>query len=281
MARGVAAKIYTAEEVTAATGARGYVGGWLDPRGGTIHPLAFTRELARVASERGVRIAAQTRATKLSPRNGGWRVETEGGAQLDARRVIVATNAYADALVPRLAPSLIPLHSFQIGTARLPPEVQARILPGGQAVSDSRRVVIYYRKSPDGRLFLGGRGTMTEPTSARGWAHLERAMLRLFPDLAGIAIERRWFGRVCMTLDHLPHIHEPESGLVIAAGCQGRGIGLMTALGPRLAEYVVTRDSAVLPFPLTAIRPIPLHRFRRIGVGAAIAWYRLIDAFGY
>ncbi|CAM5762233.1 FAD-dependent oxidoreductase [Labrys miyagiensis] len=81
-----------------------------------------------------------------------------------------------------------------------------------------------------------------------------------------------------MTPDHLPHLHEPEPGLIAAVGCQGRGVALMTALGPRLSDYVLSGDSRVLPFELTPIRPIPFHRFRHIGIGAAIAWYRLLDA---
>ena len=103
-------------------------------------------------------------------------------------------------------------------------------------------------------------------------------MLRLYPALAGVAIEQRWFGRVAMTPDHLPHIHEPEQGLVTAVGCQGRGVGLMTALGARLADYVATGDARLLPFPVSPIRPIPFHSFRQIGVAATIAWYRMLDA---
>ena len=89
---------------------------------------------------------------------------------------------------------------------------------------------------------LGGRGRMTLPRSAADWAHLEHAMLRLYPALSGVPIERRWFGRVALTPDHLPHIHEPEKGLIAALGCQGRGLGLMTALGARLAAYLRDGD---------------------------------------
>ena len=145
-------------------------------------------------------------------------------------------------------------------------------------MSDSRRILVYYRRSPDGRLMLGGRGSLAEPTSAADWRHLEHALVRLYPDLRGVAIERRWFGRVAMTLDHLPHIHEPEPGLLIAVGCQGRGVGLMTALGARLADYVVSGDRRALPLDITPLRPIPLHALRQVGVGAAIAWYRMLDA---
>ncbi|RVB56440.1 FAD-dependent oxidoreductase, partial [Mesorhizobium sp. M7A.F.Ca.CA.002.03.2.1] len=125
---------------------------------------------------------------------------------------------------------------------------------------------------------LGGRGRMALPTSAGDWAHLERALVRLYPSLSGVPIEKRWFGRVAMTPDHLPHIHEPEKGLLAVVGCQGRGVGLMTALGERIAGYLQSGDARQLPFPVSPIRPIPFHAFRQVGVAATIAWYRLLDA---
>ncbi|WP_353645382.1 FAD-dependent oxidoreductase [Mesorhizobium sp. WSM2239] len=277
-ARGVNASILGPGEIAAKTGARGYVGGWFDRRAGVIDPLAYTLELARIATEAGARIATNERVTRLTRHAGAWRVGTVSGNSLVAKAVVAATNAYSDGLIPELARTIVPLHSFQIATAPLLPSIASGILPGGQAVSDSRRILIYFRKSPDGRLMLGGRGRMGLPRSAADWAHLERTITRLFPALEGIAVERRWFGRVAMTPDHLPHLHEPEDGLIAAIGCQGRGIGLMTSLGARIADYVATRDPAASPFPVSPIRPIPFHRFRRVGVAAAIAWYRALDA---
>ncbi|MBL8583977.1 MAG: FAD-binding oxidoreductase, partial [Rhizobiaceae bacterium] len=200
-------------------------------------------------------------------------------AAVRAKAVVVATNAYSDGLVPGLARSLVTLHSFQIATAPLGPEDAAQILPHGHAVSDSRRILVYYRRTADGRFVLGGRGRMSPPRSPDDWNHLRHAMRRLYPTLAHVAIERRWFGRVAMTPDHLPHIHEPEPGLLTAAGCQGRGVGLMTALGARLADYLAGAGERVLPFPVTPIKPIPLHDLRHLGVAAMVAWYRMLDAF--
>ena len=277
-ARGVDCSMLDAAEIAKLTGARGYVGGWLDRHAGVVDPLAYTHELARLCVEAGVKITANRRVVKLSRRDGVWRAVTENGERTSAKSVVVATNAYSDALVPGLAETIVPLHSFQIATEPLPDAIAAQILPGGQAVSDSRRILVYFRKTPDGRFMLGGRGRMSLPRSAADWSHLQRAMVRLFPALAGVAIERGWFGRVAMTPDHLPHIHEPEKGLVAVVGCQGRGIGLMTALGSRIAGYIVTGDAAALPFPISPIRPIPFHRFRKIGVAATIAWYRSLDA---
>jgi glycine/D-amino acid oxidase-like deaminating enzyme len=127
-------------------------------------------------------------------------------------------------------------------------------------------------------LIIGGRGPMSRPSHIDEWAHLERAMSRLFPSLSDVGIEKRWYGRVAMTPDHLPHLHEPEKGLLTFVGCNGRGVGMMTAISKHLVDYINSGDPETLPFPITPIRPIPFHFFRNIGVAATIAWYRMLDA---
>lgn len=276
--RGADVRLLSAAEVKAMTGAEGYLGGWWDRRAGAIDPLAFLCELARLADEAGAALAENTAALGLRRDGGGWAIATTAG-ELRAKQVLVATDAYSGDLVPGLARSLVALHSFQVATPPLPPPFDAEVLPGGQPVSDSRHIVVYYRRTADGRLILGGRGRMGLPHRDGDWAHLERTIRRLFPSLPPQPIERRWFGRVAMTPDHLPHVHEPEPGLLAVAGCQGRGVGLMTAMGGCLAEYLTSRDPEALPFSITPIRPIPFHAFRSIGVAAVIAWYRTLDAW--
>lgn len=277
--RGADVAVLDEEAIARLTGARGYLGGWIDRRAGVVDPYAFTMALGGLAVAAGARIATGARVVSLVKRDQLWRAETADGRSVTAPKVVAATNAYSDHLVRGLAETLVWLHSFQIATEILPPALAQAILPEGQAVSDSRRILVYYRKSPDGRLMLGGRGPMREPSSPDDWAHLRRAMLRLYPALTGLRIEKRWYGRVAMTPDHLPHIHEPEPGLVTVAGCQGRGVGLMTAIGRHLANYALSGDPADLPLPVTPIRPIPFHRFRMVGIAATIAWYRFLDAF--
>ncbi|RWX80886.1 FAD-binding oxidoreductase [Neorhizobium lilium] len=277
--RGADVEILSVDRIAGLTGARGYLGGWLDRRAGIIDPLSFVTELARIAQAAGVEISEQVRAKSARRADGIWSVETDRGEAVNARFTVLATNAYSDGLLPGLARTLVPLHSFQIATAPLPASLQEAILPQQQAVSDSRRILVYYRKTADGRLVLGGRGRMALPRSKEDWRHLQRAMARLYPQLDGIAIDRRWFGRVAMTPDHLPHIHEPEPGLMTVVGCQGRGVGMMTAMGQRLADYIASGNRDVLPFPVTALVPIPFHQFRQVGIAATIAWYRMLDAF--
>lgn len=276
-ARKANAALLSAAEIAHLTGTHGYVGGWLDRRAGTIDPLSYTLELARIATAAGVRIAEQHGVTRLRQIGNSHELTLGTGGTVRAKRVLLATNAYSDGLVPGLAATLIPLHSFQIATAPLTEAQKAAILPSGQAVSDSRRILVYYRKSPNGRLVLGGRGHMSEPRSPDDWKHLYHALVRLYPALAGIPIDYRWFGRVAVTPDHLPHLHAPAPGILTAVGCQGRGVALMTALGRHFAEYLTSGAPEALPFPITPIRPIPFHQFRKVGVAAAITWYRFLD----
>ena len=75
--------------------------------------------------------------------------------------MIVATNGYSDRLVPRLAQSLLPVNSFQIATAPLAAALDTSILPERHAVFDSRRLILYFRKSPAGHVILGGRASFS------------------------------------------------------------------------------------------------------------------------
>lgn len=277
--RGADVAFLSAEEISRLTGVRGYLGGFLDRRAGTINPLAYTLELSRLADDAGVEIRERSRVTALLRSDGIWRVRSTASDEISAQNVLVATNADTDALVPGLKRSFVPLNSFQIATQPLPTDIARTILPDGHAVSDSRRILVYFRKTSDGRLVMGGRGRMSDPTSPRNWKHIVRAMHRNFPQTRGIEIAARWFGRVAVTPDYMPHLHEPEPGLLCVLGCQGRGIALMTSLSRSVASYIESGDRDVLPFEIQDIRPIPFHGFHRIGVATTIAYYRLLDAF--
>ncbi len=87
-------------------------------------------------------------------------------------------------------------------------------------------------------------------------------------------------GAAAVTTDYLPHLHEPAPGLLIDAGCQGRGVALQTALGRAIATSIATQNAEALPLPVTPLRSIPFHRFHQAYVSALIAWYRVLDRIG-
>lgn len=274
---GVDAKLLSRDETASRLGTTSYEGGWLDPRGGGVQPLSYARELARVALSLGASIYTQSPVVELSKKHGHFVVTTANGHHVTAKKVVLCTNGYTDQLVPGLKRTIIDVNSFQVATEPLSDNIRKTILPFGQVSSDTRKLLMYFRLDHEGRLLMGGRGPFREPIGDEDWSHLERVVGKMFPQVKDVPIAYRWGGRVALTADMLPHLHEPEPGLVIDIGCLGRGVGLQTAMGAALAAYVSTGDKSVLPFPLRPIRPIPFHAFRRIGLGAIIAWYRFQD----
>ena len=254
-----------------------YHGAGLDRRAGAIQPLSYSRGLARAAMAKGALVFGQTRAIAIDRRNGTFRITTGRGPSIEAPRVLLATNGYTDELWPRLRETVIAANSFQTATSPLPEELGRAILPRGHVASDTRRLLRYFRRDATGRFLMGGRGPFAEPNGPADFSHLVRAVEDLFPALRGVSYEFHWSGRVALTRDYLPHLHEPVPGLLAFLGCNGRGVGLGTAMGRAIAHHLLQPDRAPLPLPITRIRPIPFHGLKRLYVAAVIAYYRLLD----
>jgi glycine/D-amino acid oxidase-like deaminating enzyme len=277
--RGAAVDYLGAKDAAALAGTGRYLGAFVDRRAGALHPLSYARELCRAALALKARVHSRNRVTALARSGRRWRAETSTGATVEADTVIVAANAYADGLIDGLAPSIVAANSLQIATAPLSPAQRRAILPGGEVLSDTRRIIRYWRLDRDGRLIMGGRGPYREPGPERDWAHLRRDVRDLFPDLRDVDFTHRWGGRVAIHPDYMPRLHRPAPGMLVAIGCQGRGIGWQTAMGGELAR--LAREPSYDPvLPITPIAPIRFHRFKALGVTATIAAYRLLDRLG-
>ncbi len=276
--RGVAARVLDTAQTASLLGTGKYVGGWLDPRGGAVQPLAYARGLARAAQTAGAIVHGRTGATSLTRRNGRWEVSTASGASVTAEQVVVATNGYSGDLIPNLRRSVIAMNSFIVATEPLSDNLRHTVLPQGHVSSDTRKLLLYFRLDHEGRLLMGGRGPLREPKDEADWAHLERVTAKMFPQVGSARIAYRWCGRVALTRDFLPHLHMPAPGLLVDIGCMGRGVGLQTAMGRAIARYLRSSDPAELPLPPTPIAAIPLHGARRLYVSAIIAWYKMNDA---
>jgi glycine/D-amino acid oxidase-like deaminating enzyme len=257
------------------TGSPLYVGALLDPRGGTVQPLSYARGLAQAAESAGARIFGESRARRITRSGGGWHVETAAGA-IEAKQVVLATNAYADGLHESLRQSVVAVPSFQVATEKLGDNVLKTILPEKQAGSDTRRLLRYFRVY-DGRLLMGARGSYADPPPRAMLARMNEAIATIFPQAAGTGLAYAWGGMVAVTPDHLPHLHEPAPGLMAGLGYNGRGVAMATRMGKVLADRALGMAAKDLDFPATRLRPIPLHRFSRLGAQATVQYLRFRD----
>lgn len=266
--------------VSEALGTGLYRGGLLDRRGGSVQPLAYAQGLAAAAAAAGARICGGSPAVRIERRGEGWRVATRRGA-VHARTVLVCTNGYSDGLVPGLARTVVPVTSVQVASAPLSANLRRSILPGGEAASDTRRLLVYFRLDAAGRLVIGGRGAYGERAVRAAQARLARLARRMFPQLPDdLPFEHAWGGLVALTENHLPQLCEPAPGLVAAGGYNGRGIAMATAMGRVLADKASGVPDAELDFPLTRLRPIPFHALRRPAVALAVAAKAVRDRLG-
>jgi len=274
--RGVPVQRLNAAAVAARMGSEAFAGGWLDGRAGALQPLAYARGLVGAASAAGVRIHGHSAVTALQRQGAGWHLQTAGGAQVSADQVVLATNGYSGNLWPGMAQSILAANSFIVATKPLSGPAAESILPGQETVSTAQRLLLYFRKDSHGRLLMGGRGLFNDPSSPADFAHLERSLALLFPQLGPLEFEYRWAGRIAITRDFMPHVHEPAPGLTLALGCNGRGIALCTSLGQQLAGRLCD-SKAEFAYPVTPLQRLPMHGLQRFYIGAGVAWYSLLD----
>lgn len=265
------------DQVAALIGTDKYLGGWIDRRGGGLQPLSYVRELARVAQAQGATIYTDTPVMAIKRDGDNWQLTTSKGHTVKARNLVVCANAYSDGLWPGVKESVVDANTYQVATEILPQSIQDAIFPQGHVASDTRNLLFYFRKDHTGRFIMGGRGPFREPKSKEDWSHLQRAAIKMFPQLASVKWEFYWCGRVGVTRDYYPHLHEPAPNLFIDVGCMGRGVGLQTSMGLAIGDYLHSRDKDHLPLPITAIKPLPLYALRKIYVSAVVSWYRLTD----
>jgi glycine/D-amino acid oxidase-like deaminating enzyme len=153
-----------------------------------------------------------------------------------APHVVIATNGYTDDLWPGLRRSIVPVFGAIAATAPLPAAVAREILPGRSVLYESSAITVYYRVDSAQRLLIGGRGPMRDIESTTEIPHLLKYAVRLWPALNGIRWTHAWGGRLAMTRDAYPHVHEPARGVSMSLGYNGRGVAMATTMGAVLAH---------------------------------------------
>jgi glycine/D-amino acid oxidase-like deaminating enzyme len=277
LAMGYQTELLSREELSEVIDSDRYHGGLLDPRAGSLHPARFLQGLAAAAERAGAVLAEAARVVEIRREGSRFAVDTSRGT-VRAGEVVLATDGYTGSLVPWLGRRVFPVGSYIVATQPLPAELCWQLLPGGQVVSDTKRLLYYFRLSPDGRLVFGGRASFT-PTSLRRSAEiLARGISQVFPQLAKVELEYVWGGQVGFTRNRLPATGRVD-GKYFALGYCGHGVAMATYLGARVGQAIASSrelpDVSGQEFP-----PIPLYRGRPWFLPLVGAYYRARDWLG-
>ncbi|KAA3514102.1 NAD(P)/FAD-dependent oxidoreductase [Agrobacterium rosae] len=266
-------KAETAERL----GSDHYHFGVRDTGTGHIHPLKLIVGLAKAAKAAGAQIFEMTPAKSITQTGGKTLIETSSGT-ITADRVLIATNAHIGNLEPVTAAHVMPIRSF-IG-ATVPLDDFPTIIPGKEAIADSRFVVRYFRKTPDNRLLFGGREAYTADSPRDISKHIRKQIAEIYPALNTIEMTHAWGGSVGITLNRQPFVREVMPGVMSIGGYSGHGVMLSNYCGKLYADMVVAKDKALEQFSSLDVPSFPGGTTLRAPLlFLALSWYALRDRF--
>ena len=244
------------------------------PECATIQPARLVRALRRAALAEGVELHERTRVTRLAPGSPNV-LETTGGL-VQADEVVMATNAWMTGWAP-VRGMLTNFGSYVVLTEPVPELLEQLGWTGGEAISDGRMFLHYFRTTQDGRVLMGsgsgpigrggrvdGRFTADAPTAGRA----ELGLRKLLPGLAAARITNAWGGPIDVAADHEPFYGTvPGTRVHYGAGYSGHGVGPSWLGGQILASLVLGNrdDWSRLPLVTRNVRRYPPEPVRWVG----------------
>ena len=258
-------------------GSTRYFGGMRDAGTGHINPMKLVIGTARVAAAAGAKLFEGTASTGIASSGGKVRVTTPHGT-ITADKALIAVNAYGGDLEPVSAAHVMPIGSF-IG-ATVPLGSTSDILPGGEAVDDSRFVVRYFRRVKNGALLFGGREiyNINDPKDIPD--AIRRQIAEVYPQLKDVEITHSWGGFVGITVPRKPFVREVMPNVISAGGYSGHGVMLSNFMGKLYAETVAGNRDRLKLFEELKIPAFPGgRRFRSPLLFLALSWFALRDRF--
>ncbi len=219
-------------------GSDAYYGGAVYSQHASIHPARYHNGLLQRVKAAGAFVATHCPATAIAPHGSGFRITTSRGT-ITTRDVIIATNGYTGSVTPWMQRRVIPIGSYMIATEPLPDGLIDRLMPRNRIISDTRKVVFYYRASPDRRRILfGGRVSLNETDPRNSGRKLYAEMIQIFPELAHVGVSHSWTGTIAYSFDELMHVGRHD-GMYYAMGYCGAGVGTSSYFGMRIGQQVL------------------------------------------
>jgi len=259
-------------------GSDAFHGAMVIPRSAQLHPAKYFHALLALCRQAGVLLYDRTPVREITRATTGGLVVTFDGGYLTAGNAVIATNAHAArAGATGLHRRTVPVASHIIVTEPLPADVADALIPRRRSGADSRRLLAYFRRTPDGTRFLyGGRAAPFNVAPQTAARKLYARMVDTFSQLDGVRIDYAWGCKVAFTADHLPHMGQ-LNGLHYIAGCNGNGVAMMNYLGHHLARKIL-RGRSDCVFDQPRFPALPLYDGRPWFLPIMATAYAALDA---
>ncbi|KAJ5201128.1 hypothetical protein N7449_005931 [Penicillium cf. viridicatum] len=241
-------------------------GGFSFPTG-HLWPYKLVAHLIRVAVSHGLNLQTNTSVSAIGETpnaDGFWSVTTSRGV-INARKLILATNAYTSALAPEYSKAIIPCKGVcsQIAAAH---GASRQELPGTYCIRSGPGACVYQISRNDGSLIVGGAAHLYQDDREEWYnnpddgklikvaadyldGHMQRTFIGWEDSKA--EIKHIWAGVMGYSADSLPHVGSipGKPGQFIAAGFHGHGMPVAFLSGKAVADMV----QSSVPFEETGL----------------------------
>ncbi|MDP3843669.1 MAG: FAD-binding oxidoreductase [Oxalobacteraceae bacterium] len=251
-----------------------------DPNSGHLHPLKYCLGLAAAARAAGVVIHENSPVTQLL--RGAKPVVATAHGEVVCDFVVLAGNVYLNefghAIAPELSARIMPVGTYIVATDPMGEARANALIPSRAAACDTNFVLDYFRLSADHRLLFGGGVSYSGATPRNLAAGMRQRMLRVFPQLADLALSHTWGGFVDITLNRAPDFGRLDGNLYYLQGFSGHGLVLTGMAGKLVAETIAGQAERFDLLARIKHRPFPggaLMRMPALVLG--MLYYRLRD----
>lgn len=239
-----------APAIRSRTGSDASYAGVVEERAGSLHPGKLMRNLKKYALSKGVLIHEHTPVSSVEA--GSRPVLTTPHGSVTADKVLVATNAWASS-IPEIRRKMYVVDSQVIATEPIPDRLDALGWTGGEAICDSQNQVLYYQRTPEGRVVFGrgSGGTIFQDRVGRKqnrdprWVQESIAEFhRVYPSLKDVKIEHDWTGAIDCVPAHVPILGnlEGSQNIFYAVGWNGTGLAQIPACSRIIASMILGLD---------------------------------------
>lgn len=248
-----------------------------------LQPAGYIRGLAAGLRREGVQVFEQSPVLSFAREGESWKVETRSGS-VSTAKVILTVNGHLESFGFE-RDRLMQLFLFAVMTPELDSEALKKL--GGQSrwgITPSDPMGTTLRRIDAGQ---GGNRIVTRtcavlkpdmrltPASVERAARvMQRKFDRRFPQLAGLKMEYKWAGHLCLSLNGVAVMRELEQD--VFSGCVQNGLGTArgTLTGMGAADLALGRTSSITRHFGAEARPkkLPPQPFREIGANVVLRW---------
>jgi glycine/D-amino acid oxidase-like deaminating enzyme len=265
---------FDASEMREMTGTDYYLGGIYTAGAVLIQPADYIRRLAEGPGSK-IELYENSPVVELSRSGGVWKARTSKGS-VTTPKVILGVNGHVQNFghfKGRL------MHVFTYASMTAPFRGKAgrdrwALLPADPMGATMRKIT----RAEGSRIVIRTRFTydpsmeVSEKRVAQVAAEQRKSFDARFPDLAGLAFDYSWGGRLCLSWNDVPAFGEVEEGLYSACCCNGLGTVKSTLAGMMAADLATRTRSDCLDKYQNQPPPgrLPPEPFAGIGARAVI-----------